>query len=60
MGGGAETFLNVVIWVGKEENIYRQKICQKMDSSFIKLGGESKYDLYSYFQFRTVILQRLV
>lgn len=49
MGGRAETFLNIVIWVGNEENIYRQKICQKMVSSFIQSGGESKYDLYSYF-----------
>lgn len=24
MGGGAETFFNIVIWVGKEENICRQ------------------------------------
>lgn len=25
MGGRAETFFNTVIWVGKEENICRQK-----------------------------------
>lgn len=55
MGGGAETFFNIVIWVGKEESICRQNSCQKIVSSFIKLD-ESNCDLYGLFQFKTVIL----
>ena len=40
MGGGAETFFNSVLWVGKEENICskKKKIFQKIVSSFIKSG----------------------
>lgn len=37
MGGGAESFFNIVIWVGKEESICRQNFCQKIVSSFVKI-----------------------
>lgn len=30
MGGGAETFFNIVIWVGKEKSIFKESICQKI------------------------------